>query len=366
MKTKIQKISPKQPKANELQLPLSLLKKGEIIAFPTETVYGLGANSALPSAIERLYQLKKRKNTKPSTLMISGFDMLERFIPQLPMAAQKVTKVYWPGPLTIVVPNPQGSFSGFRVPGTEFARQLIAALGEPLIAPSANPAGQPPACNAKQVLDYYQNQIPLLLDGGTTPLQQASSVVKFLPNGEWEILREGIITKSMIKKLVSLHILFVCSENTCRSPIAVAILKNLLAERLGVPQEYLEHCGFYINSAGIYAKFGQIANPKALLALEEKNAKSLTLHRTRPLTRRMVERADMIYVMTGKHFQILSQKFPEAKSKIYMLHPNGIEDPYGDDPNDIASYKKCAQQIHQALLDILNKICPAKLSQLKI
>lgn len=175
----------------------TILRGGGLVAFPTETVYGLGADATNPDAITRLNQVKGRPPDKPYSLHLHSPDQVVQFVTSVSPLAQRLMDRFWPGPLTIVMPAPDGATVGFRVPDHPVARAFLHACGVPVAAPSANRAGAPPPTDAQEVLAALDADVDCLLDGGPTQLGRESTVVEIV-QGRVEIRREGAIPKDAI------------------------------------------------------------------------------------------------------------------------------------------------------------------------
>ncbi|MCP5110832.1 MAG: threonylcarbamoyl-AMP synthase, partial [bacterium] len=227
-----------------------LLVEGGVVALPTETVYGLAVNPDHEQAVERLRKLKKRSAEKPFSLAFADQDAAFARARRLTPAALRLAERYWPGPLTLVVEEDGGGTIGLRVPGNEVTRAVLAAAGVPAALPSANPADLEPARHADQVAGYFAGQIDAIVDGGTAPLGRSSTVV-LATDSQLKVLREGVLTTDEIDRTAVTNLLFVCTGNTCRSPMAELLLKAVLARRLGVAPEHLPAAGFRIGSAGL-------------------------------------------------------------------------------------------------------------------
>ncbi len=185
-----------------------LLRRGQVVAIPTETVYGLAASYASVAAVEQIFQLKQRPADKAVSLLFSKFDQLHPLVEFFPAAFLKL-KSFMPGPLTVVmaancktVPDAvraHGATIGLRMPNHPLALKLIDRVG-PLAVPSANPSGQVPARSAEEVEAYFGAAFPVL-DGGVCGVGQASTVVQLQKDG-FAILREGSITHSDLQKVL--------------------------------------------------------------------------------------------------------------------------------------------------------------------
>ncbi len=174
-----------------------VLRGGGLVAFPTETVYGLGADAANPAAIERLNRVKGRPPDKPYSLHIHAPDQVRAFVASVPPLAATLMERFWPGPLTIVMPDAQGKTVGFRLPDHPIARAFLKACGVPVAAPSANRSGSPPPTDANEVLAALDGSVDCILDGGPTRLGRESTVVE-VRDGRAEIRREGAIPPEAI------------------------------------------------------------------------------------------------------------------------------------------------------------------------
>lgn len=174
-----------------------LLRAGRIVAFPTETVYGLGARADAPEAVAELRRIKRRPQGKPFSLLLADLEDAEQW-GVFDARSRAVAEKLWPGPLTLVVPDGEGGTVGLRCPDHRVARELARLVGVPLAAPSANLSGNPPACTAPDVLASFRGRIAAVLDGGETPGGRASTVVS-LCGEELEILRPGPVTEQQLR-----------------------------------------------------------------------------------------------------------------------------------------------------------------------
>jgi L-threonylcarbamoyladenylate synthase len=185
---------------------LQVLRQAGLIAFPTDTVYGVGAHAFLPEAVERIYHVKGRSLSKPIPLLLDSVDRLGKVTEDVPENALVLAERFWPGPLTMVlargpdvpdVVTAGGPTVAVRVPNHEFALSLIGEAGGVLAATSANLSGRPDPVTAEEVLGYLEGRIDLILDGGRCPGGVPSTVVDLtgpLPR----IVRAGTISSEEI------------------------------------------------------------------------------------------------------------------------------------------------------------------------
>ena len=188
-----------------ITVALERLRAGGVVVFPTESVYWLGADATSAAAVARLIALRGREAGKPILVLVRDLAMAETMSPAFPPLARRLARRFWPGPLTLVVPARPGlpepltagtGTIGVRVPGHPAAAALVAALGGPLTAPSANPPGGEPPRRIDSVRRYFGDAVDAYVDGGELP-GGASTVVA--TDGDMvRILREGLVSRAAI------------------------------------------------------------------------------------------------------------------------------------------------------------------------
>ena len=183
------------------------IRRGELVAFPTETVYGLGANALDASAVQKVFELKGRPQTSPLIVHVSSTEMARRFVTEWPDQAEELARQYWPGPLTLVLPKSAEipdivtaglPTVGIRVPAHEVALRLIEAAGVPIAAPSANRFSGLSPTTAEHVREAFGDAVPVL-EGGPTKVGIESTVVS-LVGGRLKLLRPGMISFGEIEQ----------------------------------------------------------------------------------------------------------------------------------------------------------------------
>jgi L-threonylcarbamoyladenylate synthase len=225
MKTQILKLSQKKPQENAIKKAAELLKKGQIVAFPTETVYGLGADAFNPSAVRKIFSAKGRPADDPLIVHVASIADAEKAVKKIPAVARKLMKKYWPGPLTLVLPKskkvPGVVTAGLktvavRMPSHPVALALCKKVG-PIAAPSANSFGKPSPTKAIHVFDDLKGKIPLILDAGSTNIGVESTIVS-LATKPARLLRPGKITVEELRRILPLEI--VTSVKKSEKPLA--------------------------------------------------------------------------------------------------------------------------------------------------
>lgn len=191
----------------QIQQALEALANGELIVFPTETLYGIGCDALNAEAVTRLCEAKKRPTDKPLAVILGEASMVHQLTADFSTAAAQLAASFWPGPLTLVVPAREGLPEeivgdhniGVRVTSDPVAARLSRELGRPICAPSANPSGLPPAPGAPGARAYFGKDVSIYLDDG--PRDGAASTV-VIPGPPLKILRSGPISKeSLLKEL---------------------------------------------------------------------------------------------------------------------------------------------------------------------
>lgn len=194
----------------ELQLAGEIIKNGGLVAFPTETVYGIGANALDPAAVNKIYIAKGRPSDNPLIMHISQIDMLEAFVKEVKPEARKLMEAFWPGPLTLVFKKsgivPDCITGGLetvaiRMPKHPIARKIIEFAGVPVAAPSANLSGKSSPTRGKHVIEDLKGRVDMIIDGGKATLGLESTVLD-VSGDQMCILRPGSITQSMIESVV--------------------------------------------------------------------------------------------------------------------------------------------------------------------
>lgn len=210
MSAKLIRINPENPEKHLIELAVSVVRSGGIIVYPTETVYGLGADLYNREAVARLYTVKGRDPTKPVSLLIPNIDTLNNIVACVSPSAKILIERFWPGPLTLIfkarsdfllpILDP-GLTIALRVSSHAIARALTEELGAPLISSSANLSGHTPARSAQEALENMGSNVELVIDGGLSKSDVPSTVVD-VSGDKVVVVRPGKIAPEAIREVV--------------------------------------------------------------------------------------------------------------------------------------------------------------------
>ncbi|MFT9451852.1 L-threonylcarbamoyladenylate synthase [Liquorilactobacillus ghanensis] len=196
---------------SELKTAASELQKGELIAFPTETVYGLGADATNQQAVKRVYLAKGRPSDNPLIVTVASLEMVQQYVAEISSAAKKLIDEFWPGPLTLIFKIKPGSLSkavtggletaAFRMPANEITRKLIELTGVPLVGPSANSSGKPSPTTAQHVFHDLEGRIAGIVDDGPTQVGVESTIID-MSTDQPAVLRPGAVTVAQLEAVL--------------------------------------------------------------------------------------------------------------------------------------------------------------------
>lgn len=193
---------------NEIEKASNLIKEGKLVLFPTETVYGIGADGLNEQAVKNIFIAKGRAQDNPLILHVSSFEMITRIAKNINEVEKNLIFKFFPGPLTIILERTKivpdvvtGGLDtvGVRMPSNIIAKTLIEKANTPIAAPSANISGKPSGTNIKDIFDELNNKVDCIIDGGNTDIGLESTVVRVIDN-KVKILRPGKITKEQLEK----------------------------------------------------------------------------------------------------------------------------------------------------------------------
>ena len=334
------------------------LAEGHLVALPTETVYCLAASALSQAAVQRVQEFAGA-GSHALTLAIKSPDEALDYAPYLGPLGQRLSRRCWPGPVTMIVEDRhpdsllrqldgqvqqalvQQGHVGLRVPGHQAVLDVLRLLAGPVVIAAVRRDGTDPV-TAQQMIDAFGDSLHMVLDDGRSRFGQPCSIVK-VRDRDFDVVEVGVVSAQTLKRLASMIVLFVCTGNTCRSPMAEGLFRHLLAEKLGCKPAEIEERGAIVMSAGIAAMLGGRAANEAINVLGPLGI-DLTAHESQPLTEQLVRHADLILAMTRSHRQAILAEWPTAAERVKLLSHDGadVPDPVGG-PAEL--YERCLAQM---------------------
>jgi protein-tyrosine phosphatase len=349
-----------------LKQAAAVLRRGEPVVVPTETGYAAAANALAPDAPDRLARAVDGLDAAGLAVGLGGTGAVRDWVPGLGPLGERLARRCWPGPVTLrleggvrdglagrlpdavkarLLPDDR---LGLRVPYHEAARLVLRRLPFPVLM-----ADLPGVTSAEQAAGG--GPVGLVIDDGPAPAAQANTVVE-VAGPSWGVVREGVVPADEVARQSVCLVVFVCTGNTCRSPLAEALFKKRLADRLGCAAAELPQRGFLVVSAGLSAAPGEPAAPEAVAVAAELGA-DLSGHASRPAGADLLAQADCLVTMTRSHLAALRERFPQVPLRPRLLcGADDLPDPIGGDE---AVYRACAGTILTSLDGILAELVPS-------
>lgn len=343
------KIDSHDPELPRIREAAAACKEGKLIAFPTETVYGIGGWMGAPKIETRLREIKGRSDKKPFAYHVGDWEMIDALKVKKTPLVRSLSRQFWPGPVTFVVCDLAGKKIGIRFPKNKIALALIREVGEPLIATSANLSEKPSPHTAQQVAEQLKGTFDYLIDGGRTELMLDSTVVDLtgdlpviLRKGAHGLEVEKAVGKIESEKCPRKRILIVCTGNSCRSPMAEGWLKHEI-DKKGLSSE------IEVISCGTNARDGLSCTPEAEFVMQNREI-DLSKFRSRVCRKGDLWSSDLIIAMASQHGEDMAAILPSAKKKTITLD---VEDPVG---MGMGVYEKTLLDIEKKMKQHMNKI----------
>jgi protein-tyrosine phosphatase len=342
-----------------LQRSVQLLSDGHWVVFPTDAGYAVAANGLAVEAVMRLPQAEDRADEPALSVAVRGPAEALDWVPALSPLARRLTQRCWPGAVRFVFDAPADQGIGSRLPipvrqrlcsrGTlslcmprhDAVLSVLRFQAAPLVLAMPRGKNGQIARTAEDMVQHLDSAPCLVIDGGPVPSDAGATVVRV--NGDqWQVTREGVVPAALLQQMLPCRIVFVCTGNTCRSPLAAVLCQKLLAEHLDCTPEDLSRRGFIVQSAGVAAAAGGEAAPEAVEVAQELGV-DLSHHRTQPLTAALAGQADFLFAMTYSHVRALNYQLAGTGPEPRLLcGDEDLADPIGCDQS---VYRECAQNI---------------------